>query len=198
MLDWFSVGQGVGVFASGVLGAMVMTTYRALRAWQSRRAHDLSRGLDVDQGISEVLRGLRDRTRAARVQLSRFHNGAAFFDGSPIKRFTCTQEEVAPGISREVLNQQNLPTSLFTALIKRMLENDATVLSCCDLADGHTRHYLESTGVGHLAVVPVYKNKLIVAFITMHFTANYPPTPAACCELLNARALVEVELARKS
>jgi len=67
--------------------------------------------INADVKIREILIELRTITRADRASLFQFHNGSVFSTKNPIWKVSNTHESVAPGISSEIGNLQDIKSS---------------------------------------------------------------------------------------
>ena len=161
------LGAGAGV---GVAVKSVMIRYGQWRKRTTR--YNLRKTYAVDNMITKLMDDLLQRTGAVRVHLYRFHNGASFYDGSAIKRFSCSYESAATGVSREVLSFQSIPISLVPAFQALLLQGKPHINRTADVQPGHFKARLEDLGVQATCLMPLILNKLIVGAVCLHYNTE--------------------------
>ena len=212
---WFDTGFDVVMFLLGAGAAIGLCSQRVVRAFSKRKKskhrYDLSHSQLVDSAVQRLVEELLQRTGAMRVHTHRFHNGADFFDGSAMKRSSCTCAAAAPGVSREVSAFQQIPLSLFADWQRMLLTNLPYLHRVSDMTKGHYRAQLEDLGVKAVCVMPLTINKLIVGAVCVHYSSETceghvkgckwygePCTGdrTSCALVKHYAALVEIELSK--
>lgn len=206
----FSITDLLQSNAIDLLGYLITVLVTAaaykLVAWFKTRAEskpvNVARSMQSDQAVNDLLHQLRDDTTAGRAFVLRFHNGSDFFDGSPMKRLSCTHEVVAQGVSREIQRQQGVPISMFVPGIDQVLENDPKIRFVDKLPDSHFRAFKEQMCVVAYHLVPLYKDGrllsgvLAIHYCDMKFLDNEPTNRMAEEALHKYSRLLELEFAR--
>lgn len=215
-MKWFTDGYQLVFFVAGAtaaLCAILMTIFRSISKWRKHRGrYDIRQSCKIDDTIHQYLEELRERTRADRVHVYRFHNGADFFDGTAMKRLSCSCEVTAPGVSREVTQMQQIPLSLFSSWQKVLLSHTPHIHPVTELENDHYCSMLTDIGVKAICVMPLLSDKLIVGALC----AQYPEEQCVardhdckwydttcvegatfCTVMKHYASLIEVELAKE-
>lgn len=120
--------------------------------------------------IYDRLMYLRIKSSADRVRLCQFHNGGKFLSGTPMKKFTSTHETTSKGVSNESEKLQNCVTTVFLDKIMAIKENNPKVRHVSDLTiESKSKNFYKSTEVEKFAVLPLFKNDLIVGFVEVEW-----------------------------
>ena len=135
--------------------------------------HEITSIFDEKQNnfqIYDRLMYLRIKSSADRVRLCQFHNGGKFLSGTPMKKFTSTHETTSKGVSNESEKLQNCVTTVFLDKIMAIKENDPKVRNVSDLTiESKSKNFYKSTEVERFAVLPLFKNDLIVGFVEVEW-----------------------------
>ena len=62
---------------------------------------------DIDE-MTYLLDEIKDEIKADRVSIMSFHNGGEYYSGKSMQKISCSYEVVSPGISRSILDLQNI------------------------------------------------------------------------------------------
>jgi hypothetical protein len=93
---------------------------------EKRKKNDLLReALAKNALLATKVEDIKEQTKADRVWVMQFHNGGTFYPtGKSIQKFSMFYETVSPSIVSIQSSFQNIPVSLFSKSINRLLEND--------------------------------------------------------------------------
>lgn len=123
--------------------------------------------------IYDRLMYLRIKSSADRVRLCQFHNGGSFLSGTPMKKFTSTHETTSKGVSNESEKLHNCVTTVFLDKIMAIRENNPKIRLVSDLTiESKSKNFYKSTEVEKFAVLPLFKNDLIVGFIEVEWNGG--------------------------
>jgi hypothetical protein len=123
--------------------------------------------------IYDRLMYLRIKSSADRVRFCQFHNGGKFLSGTPMKKFSSTHETTSKGVSNESEKLQNCMITIFHDKIMAVKENDPRVRSVSDLMiESKSKNFYKSTEVEKFAILPIYKNDLIIGFIEVEWNGG--------------------------
>jgi len=155
----------------------------------------------VNLNIYEKLLYLRIKTGASRTRMCLFHNGGEFLTGAPMQKFSCTHETSAKGMSNEAEKLQNCFTTIFLDKIDMVKKNDPNIHSVEHLKlESKSKFFYKSTEVEFFAVLPIFKNDLIVGFIEVEW--NEDPIPSLVIDFSSlftmVRSQVEFELMKET
>lgn len=93
---------------------------------EKRKKNDaLKEALAKNALLATKVEDIKEQTKADRVWVMQFHNGGTFYPtGKSIQKFSMFYETVSPSIVSIQSSFQNIPVSLFSKSINRLLEND--------------------------------------------------------------------------
>jgi len=159
---WFKLGEALALFVAGFglawLGRVVKWfKNRKKQKWES---FDINKMSQKDIRLIELLSELRVAVNASRVHIHRFHNGGKFVGGEPIKKFSCTHESVAIGVSHEITNEQNVLCSMMMPIFGYLEENRATIRKTEELGCEYLRSLFMSQSVKAFACMPLKMDHL--------------------------------------
>lgn len=149
--------------------------------------------------IYDRLMYLRIKSSADRVRLCQFHNGGKFLSGTPMKKFTSTHETTSKGVSNESEKLQNCVTTVFLDKIMAIKENDPKIRFVSDLTiESKSKNFYKSTEVEKFAVLPLFKNDLIVGFVEVEWNLDSEITYAENFESIFTlvRSQIEFEIGK--
>lgn len=195
------IGILVGV---GTVSAFLTWLWGEFKEW-SKKDKKKKRHLQVfnmgemNLSIYEKLLYLRIKTGASRSRIYLFHNGGEFLTGAPMQKFSCTHETSAKGMSNESEKLQNCFTSVFFDKIEIVKKNNPEIYNIDHLkVESKSKFLYKSTKVAHFAILPLYKNDLIVGFIEVEW--NEDPIPTLVVDFSSIftmiRSQVEFELVK--
>lgn len=109
---------------TSVLGPVIVVVLNA-RLGKKKKGDMVADALAVSDKIMHKLDHIKEEYRADRVWLAQFHNGGHFYPtGKSIAKFSMVYELVEPSTKSIQSNFQNIPVSLFSKPINRLLERD--------------------------------------------------------------------------
>jgi hypothetical protein len=120
----------IGAFATGVIGPVIVVFSKHFLDKRKNKkelakkdpiSEVLKSNIQVESKISEML----EEYGANRVWINQFHNGGNFYPtGKSIHKFSMFYEVVSPNTHSIKDSFQNIPVSLFSRSINRLLEED--------------------------------------------------------------------------
>jgi hypothetical protein len=120
----------MGAFFTGILGPVIVALIRYyLEKLKAKKkdpvAESLKTSVLIDNKISEIL----EEYGADRAWIAQFHNGGHFYPtGKSIHKFSMFYETVTLNTSSIKDYFQNIPVSLFSKSINRLLEEDVILI----------------------------------------------------------------------
>ena len=118
-------------FITGVLSPIVASWARAKFAAskttiEEEETDEILKMLHANERIDDRLESFRSEHDFDRVWVAQFHNGGAFYPSEKIlnkfQKLSLTYEACKNGISSELCSIQNIPVTLFTAILKKVKE----------------------------------------------------------------------------
>lgn len=167
LTDWLNMGIIVGTLLGGISVGFIV---KKIKTWLAKKKDQLTSdqelGADSTKLITEghshreinnVLIELRNVMDAARAQVGQFHNGGAFLDGSPVKRFSISYESFRNDVRPTAPEMQNVLLSLFWDVIPVLKENEAVGRLVADQEEGYFQSILKAGNVYAFAILPLKK-----------------------------------------
>jgi len=109
---------------TGILGPVIVVMINA-RLTRKKKGDMVTDTLAVSDKIMHKLDHIKDEFKADRVWLAQFHNGGHFYPtGKSIAKFSMVYELVETTTKSIQSNFQNIPVSLFSKPINRLLERN--------------------------------------------------------------------------
>lgn len=130
--------------------------------------HDVSNNVMIQQMLNDLM----FRYNADRGYIFKFHNSIIFYDGKHKNHQSMTHEVCNRGISREAMQLQNLPTSLFPVFLQEIMLNRMIYSNINDIKENATRIALQDQGIKSIVVAPVFKNGKFTAYIGLDFVKD--------------------------
>lgn len=152
------------------------TVNMIVRAWKTswrRKKQEYyleSKDVQSDRLIYDYLTELRLALKSDRTRVWQFHNGSVFSSQNPIWKMSCTHESCRMGISHELLNSQNLLSSVMYTLVgvvfnlfepdgvwlTKYMEGTVYWINVKEMPEGFCKSMLITQGVCNLAVSPIF------------------------------------------
>lgn len=112
-------------FISGVLGPILVLVIKHYVEKNSKKTDMITDALVVSDKIVHKLDHIKDEFKADRIWLAQFHNGGHFYPtGKSIAKFSMVYE-LTETITKSIQNNfQNIPVSLFSKPINRLLDRN--------------------------------------------------------------------------
>lgn len=163
-----SAAQVLIAFITGVLGPILLQYMKTTLSKKEVKRDPLVEDFEYDAIVDEQIENLRHDHNYDRVWIEQFHNGGHFsVSGRSMNKFSMFYETVAVGISKNMNQFQNVPTSLFSKSLNEITKNES--LSIEDFDDNLITHYglrdmAETTGCQSIFIIalkrPSDKNML--------------------------------------
>lgn len=126
----------------------------------------------IDASLTEVMKN----TGADRAYIFLFHNGDAYYNGTHKNKMSCDYEVVGAGVSRESINLQNIPVSLFSYFIKSTIDMEMFYPDINLMENLVTRMELKRQGIKGIAAVPYYRDGKLFAIIGIDYVVGVGDT----------------------
>lgn len=191
---------GVGIFSSVVTWAVSKIKQHKKDKKNKLKHSQVFEMTGVNMNIYEKLLYLRIKSGASRARICLFHNGEEFLTGAPMQKFSCTHETSSKGMSNESEKLQNCFTTVFLDKIELIKKNNPDLHSVENLKlESKSKFLYKSTEVHFFAVLPIFKNDLIVGFIEVEW--NEDPIPSLMIDFSSiftmVRSQIEFELMKE-
>lgn len=162
MIDYTNLTLILVALITGVISPIAVHAFKFLLfSKKSKPTCDVSKNLKNEDLITSKLIKIRESLNSDRVWICEFHNGGHTFTGKSIQKFSQTYEVVQRGISKEGMNTQNLPTSLFSTFFNAVSIQNEIHVSDVDTADNQLvnslKSFLDNRGVKSFAAA-IIKN----------------------------------------
>ena len=129
--------------------------------------------LDAHALIDNTLNSLMKEAKADRAYIFRFHNGDSYYNGTHKNKMSCDYEVVTNGTSREAVNLQNMPVSLFSQFIKDVILLKMFHPDIDNMVDVITKTELKRQGIKGINAVPYYRDGKLFAIIGLDYVRNF-------------------------
>ena len=162
MIDFTNLTLILVALITGVISPILVHAFRFfLISKKPKPACDVSKNLKNEDLIATKLTKIRETLKSDRVWICEFHNGGHTFTGKSIQKFSQTYEVVQRGISKEGMNTQNLPTSLFSTFFNAVASSSEVHVSDVEFEDNplvnSIKSFLDNRGVKSFAAA-IIKN----------------------------------------
>ena len=129
--------------------------------------------LDSHTLIDNTLNSLMVEAKADRAYIFRFHNGDAYYNGTHKNKMSCDYEVVTNGTSREAVNLQNMPVSLFSQFIKDVIALKMFHPDIATIKDVITKTELQRQGIKGIHAVPYYRDGKLFAIVGLDYVRDF-------------------------
>jgi hypothetical protein len=150
---------------------------------------------DVERAVlvNDYLNNMLNKCHADRVSIFEFHNGSYSGNGLPFKKFSCTFEYVRKGISREMLNMQNMKIDSFPYLCEKLLKNEkAFEINIVEEEKGKPfREIMDYAGTTCVIVRRIVSDNNLIGFVTLEFLDTQTNTSESVKTLNDQFLLIE-------
>lgn len=120
--------------------------------------------IDIDAEIHGMLGALLSTTGSDRAYIYQFHP-----DHSPIY-FSCSYEQVAPGVSTEILNRQHLLLTQHSCFLKKLNDTDSTCCHIDNVVNERIGMLLRSQAVKVVCMYPIKNhNGYTIGFVGIDY-----------------------------
>jgi hypothetical protein len=125
-----SLATIIAAFLTGVLGPVAVVAVKYYIDRRKKKPDMIAEALEVSERVMVKLDHVREEFDADRVWIAQFHNGGYFYPtGKSIAKFSIVYETVSSTVSSIQANFRNIPVSLFSKSINRLLEADAIAIA---------------------------------------------------------------------
>lgn len=128
--------------------------------------------LSNDVAINKSLREFLNDTKSDRAYVFRFHNGIKYYNGTHKNKLSCDYEVVTEGTSREAKNLQDIPVTLYTDMIKTVVDDDFYYSNIDDMDDIVTKSEFRSQGVIGVKIAPYFRDGKLFAMIGVDYVKS--------------------------
>ena len=128
--------------------------------------------LENDVLIDRALKDLMVDAEADRAYIFRFHNGVTYYNGTHKSKMSNDYEIVREGISSQANYLQDIPTSLYSKLIKEVIALEFFYTDIDTMDDLRSRQVLKQQGIKAIAIAPYYRNGKLFAMIGLDYVNN--------------------------
>jgi hypothetical protein len=121
----------VVAFITGVLSPIVASWARAKFAEkkaviEEEETDEILKILHANEMIDQRIETIRTEYNFDRVWIAQFHNGGSFYPSERVlnkfQKFSLTYEACKPGVASELSTIQNIPVTVFSAILKEVKE----------------------------------------------------------------------------
>jgi hypothetical protein len=160
--------ESVSFFVTGVIVPIGVSLIKnKIENRKTKKEDKLTREIKVSGLVNHKLEDIKNKFHADRVWVLQFHNGGHYYPtGKSIQKFSMFYENVANNVDSVKTIFQNIPVSLFSPSINKVLEDN--ILSVVDFKDEKEqtyglKHTAEETGCKsvYIAGIRDINNKLI-------------------------------------
>jgi hypothetical protein len=160
--------ESVSFFVTGVIIPIGVALIKSkIEGSRVKKEDKLIREVKVSSVINHKIDEIKTKFNADRVWVLQFHNGGYYYPtGKSIQKFSMFYETVTNGVDSVKMLFQNIPVSLFSPSVNKILEDNT--LSVADFKDDNEknyglRHTAEETGCKsvYMAGIRDINNKLI-------------------------------------
>jgi len=163
-------------FITGVIGPILILYIKSKLNTKSK-SDIVTDTLHVSELVNSKIEDIKHEFNADRVWITQFHNGGNFYPtGKSMAKFSVLYETVGVGVTSIQSNFSNIPVTLFSKSINRLLETN--IIEIADYSDPTTETYglasiAEGTGCksGYLFAIKTIDDKFI-GTLGLDFTKN--------------------------
>lgn len=120
----------LAAFVTGVLGPILVITVKYVLDRRKKKPDMVTETLETSERVMTKLDHIKEEFEADRVWVAQFHNGGYFYPtGKSIAKFSIVYESVGIKVPSIQANFRNIPVSLFSRSINRLLEADIIAIS---------------------------------------------------------------------
>lgn len=132
---------------------------RVLEKWGLKKKHDpVLKEQQRSQLVEDRLKLLRQsHLLCDRVYVLQFHNGGTFYTGASMQKFTCSYEDVAPGIIPVRSSYQSLPVGMVKSVLQDFQKSGYSYSRDINTyRDVAFTNMMRGSGVDTFLYVPIY------------------------------------------
>lgn len=133
---------------------------------------------EKDKVINAMLRDVIVDYKADRAKLIQFHNGTHSLGGVPFRYLSITHERVATGVSSEILNYQQIPTSVMGEFITPLMAKNLVVIrDVNEIQEASFKQLMLQQGTTAKCMYPIFDpTGRFTAYLTIDYVGGTVPT----------------------
>lgn len=169
------VGIGVGAF---YYAPKFMDKYLAKN--NTYTVEETKQGFETDGIVNAILSDMLVDYRADRAKVVQFHNGTHNLGGIPFRYFSITHESVGTGISSEISNFQDIPTSVLGSYAEQMINHELVRIPDVSAMTVNTfKQLLEQQGITGKCMYPLFDDAgRFVGYLGLDYVGRSIPSTA--------------------
>lgn len=136
-------------------------------------------GFKTDSIINAILDDMLGMYNADRAKLVQFHNGTHSLGGIAFKYISTTHEAVRAGVSSEILNYQNIPTSILGDYAKTLMNSGfVKIEDTNDMENTAYKQLLQQQAINARCMYPIFDRAgRFTGFVAIDWVYKDMPTP---------------------
>lgn len=144
---------------------------------------------EMDAVLNAFLDDILIDYKADRAKIIQFHNGTHSLGGVPFRYFSITHEKDAVGVSSEILNYQDVPTSVLGSYAEEMMDKELIVIKDANnIPDTSFRQLVLQQGTLGKCMYPIFDNAgRFTGYLSVDYVGRTVPTlsnGASICDSL--------------
>lgn len=151
----------IAAFFTGIAGPSIIT-YLKFKLNQKKiltrkKQDDFKNTLKIQEIVNTSLVNLQTKYDLDRIWISQFHNGGNFYPGSKsMKKMSIMFEATAPGVSSDLMKNQNIPVSFFSSFLQKLNTTDTGIKINVSLEEDFAlRSFWDARGITGVYMFPV-------------------------------------------
>ena len=148
-------------FLTGIAGPSFLTYLRfklnQKKKLTRKKQDDFKNTLKLQEIINSSLVHLQTKFDLDRIWISQFHNGGNFYPGNKsMKKMSTMFEATAPGVSSDLMKNQNIPVSFFSAFLQKLNTTETgIVIDVSTEEDFALRNFWDARGINTVYMYPI-------------------------------------------
>lgn len=187
----------------GILVAMVIGAIYYVPKWvdkilenypsESHTKQETIEGFETDYIINGMLQDMLTDYKADRAKLVQFHNGVQSFGGVPFRFLAVSHEKVGTGVSSEMIEYQNIPTSIMGDYVQLLLRGETVVMTdVSEVKDNALKQLLINQGTKAKCAQPIFTTgNQLVGYISIDYVNRGIPEGVSCQTLSREAKVLE-------
>ena len=141
------------------------------------RSEETKESFERDRVINAILSDTIIDYKADRSKLIQFHNGTHSLGGVPFRYLSITHERVDTGISSEILNYQQIPTSVMGAYVEPLMNRQLVIIRDVEaITEASFKQLMSQQGTTAKCMYPIFDNAgRFTAYITLDYVGRTVP-----------------------
>lgn len=148
-------------FLTGIAGPSILTYLKyklnQKKTLTRKKQDDFRNTLKIQEIVNSSLVNLQIKYDLDRVWISQFHNGGNFYPGNKsMKKMSTMFEATAPGVSSDLMKNQNIPVSFFSSFLQKLNTTDTGITVDVSLEEDFAlRSFWDARGIRSVYMFPV-------------------------------------------